>query len=94
MTKRKRYSPEFKRGAVEQARQPGVSCAQVSREFGRWVIRGFSPKSKPRRDSGGSLDRVEDRESNKTNQYRMIRDRANYRFNLRLALKLYRAWPL
>ncbi|MDA0928421.1 MAG: transposase, partial [Proteobacteria bacterium] len=29
MSKRRRYSPEFKQGAVDQARQPGVSCAQV-----------------------------------------------------------------
>ena len=44
MPKRRKYSPEFKHGAVEQARQPGVSCAQVARELGigsnvltRWV---------------------------------------------------------
>lgn len=34
MSKRRRYSEEFKRGAVEQARQPAVSCAQVARELG------------------------------------------------------------
>lgn len=34
MSKRRKYSPEFKRGAIEQARQPGVSCAQVARELG------------------------------------------------------------
>ncbi len=34
MSKRRRYSEEFKRGAVEQPRQPGVSCAQVARELG------------------------------------------------------------
>ena len=34
MKKRRKYSPEFKRGAVEQAQQPGVSCAQVARELG------------------------------------------------------------
>lgn len=33
MSKRRKYSPEFKRGAVEQASQPGVSCAQVAREL-------------------------------------------------------------
>ncbi|MDO9521661.1 MAG: transposase, partial [Pseudohongiella sp.] len=26
MSKRRKYSPEFKQGAVEQVRQPGVSC--------------------------------------------------------------------
>jgi len=34
MPKRRKFSPEFKRGAVEQASQPGVSCAQVARELG------------------------------------------------------------
>lgn len=34
MLKRRNYSIEFKQGAVEQARQPGVSCAQVARELG------------------------------------------------------------
>jgi transposase len=44
MSKRRKYSLEFKRGAVEQARQSGVSCAQIARELGiggnlltRWV---------------------------------------------------------
>lgn len=34
MSKRRQFSAEFKRGAVEQASQPGVSCAQVARELG------------------------------------------------------------
>lgn len=34
MQKRRKYSPEFKQGAAEQANQPGVSCAQVARELG------------------------------------------------------------
>ncbi len=34
MSKRRKYSPEFKQGAVEQVRQPGVSCTQVARELG------------------------------------------------------------
>lgn len=34
MSKRRKYSAEFKRGAVEQVRQPDVSCAQVARELG------------------------------------------------------------
>ncbi len=44
MSKRRKYSAEFKRGAVEQASQSGVSCTQLSRELGtgsslltRWV---------------------------------------------------------
>lgn len=34
MSKRRKSSAEFKHGAVEQARQPGVSCVQVARELG------------------------------------------------------------
>jgi len=34
MSKRRKYSEEFKRGAVEQLNQPGVTCAQVARELG------------------------------------------------------------
>ena len=34
MSKRRRFSREFKQGAVEQCHQPGVSCAQVARELG------------------------------------------------------------
>src|SRR5690606_24190061 len=34
MSKRRKFSAEFKRGAVEQASQRGVSGAQVARELG------------------------------------------------------------
>jgi len=34
MTKRRKYSPEFKREAVGLTRQPGVSCRQVALEIG------------------------------------------------------------
>ncbi len=34
MTKRRKFSLEFKRGAIEQASQLGVTCAQVARELG------------------------------------------------------------
>lgn len=34
MSKRRKFSAEFKRGAVEQASQSGVTCAQVARELG------------------------------------------------------------
>jgi transposase len=34
MSKRRKYSAEFKHGAVEQTRQPGVSCAQIAHELG------------------------------------------------------------
>ena len=33
MSKRRKFSAEFKRGAVGQASQPGVTCAQVAREI-------------------------------------------------------------
>ncbi|WP_139369304.1 transposase, partial [Xanthomonas axonopodis] len=34
MSKRRKFTAEFKRGAVEQASQPGVSCATADRELG------------------------------------------------------------
>lgn len=34
MSKRRRYSPEFKREAIALTRQPGVSCRQVALEIG------------------------------------------------------------
>lgn len=34
MSKRRKYSVDFKRGAVDQIRRSGVSCAQVARELG------------------------------------------------------------
>ncbi len=44
MSKRKKYSPEFKREAIELVRRSGVSCRQVALEIGvapnlltRWV---------------------------------------------------------
>lgn len=34
MTKRRKYSPEFKREAVALAQQPGVSCRQIALDIG------------------------------------------------------------
>lgn len=34
MPKIRKYRPAFKKGAVEQVRQPGVSCTLVAREPG------------------------------------------------------------
>ncbi len=34
MSKRRKYSTAFKQGAVEPARHPSVSCAQIARELG------------------------------------------------------------
>lgn len=50
MSKRRKFSAEFKHGAVEQTKQSGVSCAQVARELGirenlltRWKREARSP---------------------------------------------------
>ncbi len=52
MSKRRKYSVEFKRGAVDQIRRSGVSCAQVARELGiganlltRWKQEADGPKA-------------------------------------------------
>jgi len=52
MSKRRKYSVEFKQGAVEQIRRSGVSCAQVARELGvaanlltRWKQEADGPKA-------------------------------------------------
>ena len=59
MSKRRKFSAEFKRGAVEQASQPGVSCAQVARELGirdtlltRWRREAGGPESGKVADRG------------------------------------------
>jgi len=71
MSKRRRFSREFKRGAVEQCLQPGVSCAQVARELGiganlltRWRReyeaaggRAFAGTGSPRDEEVASLKR-------------------------------------
>lgn len=71
MSKRRKYSPEFKQGAVEQVRQPGVSCAQIARELGvapnllsRWKReadaqgqKAFGGPGKPRDEEMAQLKR-------------------------------------
>ncbi|GJM09867.1 MAG: transposase [Lysobacteraceae bacterium] len=54
MSKRRKFSSEFKRGAVEQTRHAGVSCAQVARELGI----GANLLSRWRRESDASGDRA------------------------------------
>jgi len=34
MSKRRKFSPEFKREAIALTRQPGVSCRQIALEIG------------------------------------------------------------
>ena len=63
MLKRRRYSPEFKRGAVEQAHQAGESCAQIARELGisgsllaRWVREAAVTRGKAFGGTGNPRD--------------------------------------
>ena len=63
MSKRRKFSAEFKRGAVEQTCQPGVSCAQVARELGirdnlltRWKRELEGPGSVPFVGTGTARD--------------------------------------
>lgn len=53
MPKRKKYSPEYKREAIELARRSGASCQQVALEIGvapnlatRWVREAHSQAEK------------------------------------------------
>ena len=64
MSKRRKFSLDYKQGAVEQARQPGVSCAQVARELGiganlltRWKREAFGGPGQPRDEEVARLKR-------------------------------------
>ena len=71
MQKRRKFSPEFKRGAVEQTCQPNVSCTQIARELGvspnllsRWKRlaetegrHAFGGSGKPRDEEVAALKR-------------------------------------
>jgi transposase len=71
MSKRRKYSPEFKQGAVAQLRHSNVSCSQVARELGiepnmlsRWSResqlegqQAFGGSGKPRDEEVASLKR-------------------------------------
>lgn len=51
MSKRRRYSPEFKREAVALTGRPGISCRQVALEIGinpNMLTGGSAKPSKPR----------------------------------------------
>ena len=63
MTKRKKYSPEFKREAVKLTRQPGVSCRQIALEIGinsnmltRWRREADAGENTAFRGSGSPRD--------------------------------------
>ncbi|MBM95580.1 MAG: IS3 family transposase [Oceanospirillaceae bacterium] len=63
MTKRRQYSPEFKREAVKLTQQPGVSCSQIALEIGvapsllsRWKREAEAAKDKAFQGSGNPRD--------------------------------------
>ena len=57
MSKRRKFSAEFKRGAVEQASQPGISCTQVARELGISAKVVFAGTGTPRDEELAQLKR-------------------------------------
>lgn len=63
MTKRRQYSPEFKREAIELTKQPGVSCRQIALEIGinpnllnRWKREAEATDAKAFQGSGSPRD--------------------------------------
>ena len=63
MTKRRQYSPEFKREAVKLTQQPGVSCSQITLEIGvapnllsRWRREAEAANDKAFQGSGNPRD--------------------------------------
>lgn len=63
MTKRRRFSPEFKHEAVALTRQPGVSCRQVALDIGinpnmlsRWVREADAGLGAPFTGTGSPRD--------------------------------------
>lgn len=63
MTKRRKYSPEFKHEAVALTRQPGVSCRQVALDIGinpnilsRWVSEANEVSGKSFSGTGSPRD--------------------------------------
>ena len=63
MTKRRQYSPEFKREAIAVTQQPGVSCRQIALEIGinpnllsRWKREAEAIKGQAFQGSGNARD--------------------------------------
>ena len=63
MSKRRKYSPEFKREAIALSRQPGANCRQVALEIGinpnllsRWAREAEEVPSKAFKGSGTPRD--------------------------------------
>lgn len=63
MSRRRKYSPEFKREAIALTRQPGVSCRQIALEIGinpnllsRWRREADEDTDKAFKGSGSPRD--------------------------------------
>ncbi len=63
MSKRRKFSPEFKREAIALTRQPGVSCRQIGLEVGtnpnllsRWRREADADTGKAFKGSGSPRD--------------------------------------
>ena len=63
MTKRRQYSPEFKREAIKLTRQPDTNCRQIALEIGinpnllsRWKREAEATKDKAFQGTGSPRD--------------------------------------
>jgi transposase len=89
MSKRKKYSPEFKREAVELVRRSGSSCRKIALEIGvnpnmltRWVRAADSPGGKSFSGTGNPRDeelaRLKRELARVTKERDFLRDAAAY----------------
>jgi transposase len=89
MSKRKKYSPEFKREAIELVRRSGTSCRQVALEIGvgpnlltRWVREAETGGSKAFAGTGSPRDeemaRLKRELARVTKERDFLRDAAAY----------------
>ncbi len=89
MSKRKKYSPEFKREAIDLVRRSGTSCRQIALEIGvgpnlltRWVREADSPGSRPFSGTGNPRDeelaRLKRELARVTKERDFLRDAAAY----------------
>ncbi len=89
MSKRRQFSPEFKREAVELVRRTGSSCGQIALEIGinpniltRWVRESTSSGSKAFSGTGSprdeELSRLKRELARVTKERDFLRDAAAY----------------
>lgn len=89
MSKRKKYSPEFKREATELVRRSGTSCRQIALEIGvnpnmltRWVREATTDAGKAFSGTGTARDeevaRLKRELSRVTKERDFLRDAATY----------------